>query len=222
VVLWPLGGLTIYGPEDKGPVGDLKVAIAGPLSHLPLVAISAIIFTLIKEDGMTGLEKSSFSVGELEKGLIYVLATICRVAFWWNIMLISIHFLLPIYPLDGVRIWAGAMRSMRVSLVKSALIISVTGLTLSIGLFSYGCVMLFKGTLTSGVGVAELLLGGFGAISSKILYDLFSQGRLKEDPVFGREWYANSCDPVQELATDHNSDRSSTTPIENTESPGIV
>ncbi len=35
IVLWPLGGLAVCGPTD-GLVGDLKVALAGPLTHLPM------------------------------------------------------------------------------------------------------------------------------------------------------------------------------------------
>lgn len=35
IVLWPLGGFAICGPTDS-LVGDLKVALAGPATHVPM------------------------------------------------------------------------------------------------------------------------------------------------------------------------------------------
>lgn len=35
IVLWPLGGFAICGPTE-GLGGDLKVALAGPICHLPM------------------------------------------------------------------------------------------------------------------------------------------------------------------------------------------
>ena len=36
IVLWPLGGFAMCGPTEGGCKGDLKVALAGPLTHVPM------------------------------------------------------------------------------------------------------------------------------------------------------------------------------------------
>lgn len=187
IVLWPLGGLTVYGPENKGPTGDLKVSLAGPLSHLPIAGIFALIYTLIKEDGMQPLTSMKILLYDLESGFNGIFSTGCRTMFAFNMILFALHLLLPIYPLDAVRVWAGVLRG-RMSLSTTAKIISLVGFLLSLAFFVFGCVKLFDRKIPGGVG--EVLLGGFGMSSSKILYDLNKTGRLAEDPVFGRACYA--------------------------------
>jgi Zn-dependent protease len=222
-VLWPLGGLTIYGPTDQGAIGDLKVAIAGPLAHLPLAAIYAIVYTVVKKDGMDGLNSLTIHIEEMKKGFMYIFGTVCRVSFGWNVILFVGHILVPIYPLDGVRIWAGILRSMNVSLAKSAKIISVAGMLSSLIVFLYGCFTVFNIEVEGGV--TEILLGGFGLTSSKILYDLVKLGRLTEDPVFGRACYVEHGNSVEIPSTDSNSTpapSAGSTPIDNAEISEII
>ena len=124
---------------------------------------------------------------DLESGFKGIFSTGCRTMFAFNMILFVLHLLLPIYPLDALRVWAGVLRG-RMSLSTTAKIISLVGFLLSLAFFMYGCVKIFDLKIAGGVG--ELLLGGFGMASSKILYDLNKNGRLAEDPVFGRGCYA--------------------------------
>ena len=45
ILLWPLGGLAFVG-HSSSPGRDLIVALAGPLTHLPQMAIWVAIFAL--------------------------------------------------------------------------------------------------------------------------------------------------------------------------------
>lgn len=187
IVLWPLGGLTIYGPDDKGPMGDFKVAIAGTLSHIITGGVFAILYIVMKSSGMPPLTSMKVYLDHLESGFIGVISTACRVAFCWNGILFLLHLFIPVYPLEGIRIWAGLMRTMGVRLTTTARIVSFAGMSVSLALFLYGCVKIFDRRVESGI--TEILLGGLGFASSKILYDMIRAGRLSEDPVFGRPCY---------------------------------
>ena len=185
----------MYGPSDKGAFADLKVAIAGPLAHLPLAGIFAIMYVIVRKPDMDRLISITIYFQQLEEGFIYTFATVCRVAFGMNIILCIGHILIPVYPLDGVRIWAGALVSMGVGLNKSARLISVAGMLMSSVVAIYGCVVVFNRNYDGGI--TEILLGGFGVTSSKILYDLVKEGRLREDPVFGRACYGSTAHSIE-------------------------
>ena len=54
IVLWPLGGFVICGPTETVK-GDFLVAIAGPLTHLPQMAVWVVIFAIIEEGDFSNL-----------------------------------------------------------------------------------------------------------------------------------------------------------------------
>ena len=195
IVLWPLGGLTIYGPEDQGARGDLKVALAGPLIHLPMAGLFALLYVLLKGKDMVGLASRTVFIADLNTGFVGMFLTACRIACWWNLWLCALHLVLPIYPLDGIRVWAGVLRSRGMSLTKSAKVTSVGGMGLSLVIFVYGVVKLFDSRIEGGI--TEILLGGFGFATSKILYDFVKTGRLSEDPIFGRSCYSENGSSVE-------------------------
>lgn len=190
IVLWPLGGLTVYGPDDKGPMGDFKVAIAGPFSYIMTGGVFALLYTILKSSGMPRLTSMKVYLRHLDSGFLGILSTACRVAFCWNGILFLMNLLIPVHPLDGIRVWAGLLRSMGVRLTNTAKIVSFAGMAVSLSLFLYGCVRIFDRRVESGI--SEILLGGLGFTSSKILYDMVRAGRLSEDPVFGRPCYVES------------------------------
>lgn len=49
IVLWPLGGFALCGPTE-GLKGDLTVALAGPVMHIPMAFIWWCIFVGTSED----------------------------------------------------------------------------------------------------------------------------------------------------------------------------
>jgi hypothetical protein len=171
-------------------MGDFKVAIAGTLSHIVTGGVFAILYIVMKTSGMPPLTSMKVYLDHLESGFIGVISTACRVSFCWNGILFLLHLFIPVYPLEGIRIWAGLMRSMGVRLTTTARIVSFAGMFVSLALFLYGCVKIFDRRVESGI--TEILLGGLGFTSSKILYDMIRAGRLSEDPVFGRPCYLES------------------------------
>ena len=48
IVLWPLGGFALCGPTDDFLVGDLKVALAGPMTHIPMTLLWWAIYVGVK------------------------------------------------------------------------------------------------------------------------------------------------------------------------------
>jgi len=171
IILWPLGGITTYGPNDRGAWGDAMVAIAGPLSHIFTGAIFAILYVTLKAEGMPSLLTFSAFYTDLEGGFNGIVMTACRVSFCWNVFLLCVHMLVPVYPLDGIRIWAGLLRSKGVGITKTANIVAFAGMALSFGFFVYGCFGIFFDTAVGGVTEYStgVLLGGFGEC---ILYHL--------------------------------------------------
>lgn len=50
ILLWPLGGLALIGKSDRGtPLADLKVAVAGPLTHVPQLVVFAALAAVYGE-----------------------------------------------------------------------------------------------------------------------------------------------------------------------------
>ncbi len=53
IVLWPLGGFALCGPvSDDGNalVGDLKVALMGPMTHIPMSLFWWVIYAVTRGD----------------------------------------------------------------------------------------------------------------------------------------------------------------------------
>ena len=48
IVLWPLGGFALCGPVESLS-GDLKVSLAGPLTHIPMTFIWWAIYVGVSE-----------------------------------------------------------------------------------------------------------------------------------------------------------------------------
>ncbi len=92
IVLWPLGGLA-YCDAPQLPWNQFWVAAGGPLMQLlPITITGAIILTF------------NLSAGVFPSyGQSYV-STILGALFWWNLIILAFN-LLPIYPLDGGRIF---------------------------------------------------------------------------------------------------------------------
>eukprot|EP00979_Chaetoceros_neogracilis_P007234 scaffold1521_cov271-Chaetoceros_neogracile.AAC.42 len=181
IILWPLGGLTTYGPNDRGARGDTIVAIAGPVSHLFTGAVFAIFYIILRTDDMPPLLTFSERFVDLESGFLGIISTACRISFCWNLFLFVVHMIIPIYPLDGIRIWTGLLRSAGVSLTKTAHVVAFAGMAVSFTFFIYGCVGL----------ILNDVVGGVTEFSTGVLVgDMNRAGQLSQDPIFGRSCYA--------------------------------
>lgn len=51
IILWPLGGFALCGPTDEFVGGDLKVALAGPMMHIPMTLLWWTIYVAVKDEG---------------------------------------------------------------------------------------------------------------------------------------------------------------------------
>jgi hypothetical protein len=184
MVLWPLGGLTTYGPPTAK--GEFLTAIAGPLIHLPMMALWALLYTISNgsSNNLTDYKVYVDALGKLDGMVI----TLCRRGFWLNIEIMVINIIFPIYPLDGIRILGSFFVVIGCSIHKAAKYTAVFGVALSVGFVIAGVVTLFQAGMDE-TPIIYMLLGAMGIASSKILFDYAKTDRLSSHPVFGQECY---------------------------------
>ena len=99
VVLWPLGGAAMTEHEAEKPIGDLLIAAAGPLVNL---IFGGLLFLLVLATGAGGALGASFPFPDVfpRRSLAFLAVT--------NVIL-GLTNLIPIYPLDGGRIFRAAV-----------------------------------------------------------------------------------------------------------------
>ena len=96
ILLWPLGGLAYVG-HDGDAGAEVKVALAGPLTHLPQTLIWLILLAI----GDAG-DVSLRTTGDF-------FADLCRDAIVLNLLLFLFNLCVPAYPLDGGRILSAGL-----------------------------------------------------------------------------------------------------------------
>jgi Zn-dependent protease len=168
VVLWPLGGAAMTEREAEKPFADLLIAAAGPLVNL---IFGGLLFGLLFAVAAAGVLGAPAGFPDLlpRRSVIFLAAT--------NIIL-AVTNLLPIYPLDGGRIFRalvsmlfGARRSNQATFWLSF----VLGAGLLLGAFALHSLLL---GLT-----ALLLLAGAATLNQPLLMDLLRwYGRLFRRP----------------------------------------
>ena len=148
VVLWPLGGAAMTEREAEKPIGDLLIAAAGPLVNL---IFGGLLFVFVLGTGVGGFLGASFPFPEVfpRRSLAFLAVT--------NVIL-ALTNLLPIYPLDGGRIFRALVHMIfgpvRSNLVTFWLSLVLGGLVLVGALFSRSwllaltAVLLLAGALT--------------------------------------------------------------------------
>jgi len=99
ILLWPLGGLATIGhSESATPLVDLKIAVAGPLTHLPQLALWLAL---------------SLCFGGIYTGHVYVgrsfFGLLCEGAMTMNTTLLLFNLFVPCYPLDGGQVLVAAL-----------------------------------------------------------------------------------------------------------------
>lgn len=184
IVLWPLGGLTTFGPPSVK--GEFLTSIAGPLSHLPMMGFWALLYTL--ENGSSkGLTDYKVYVDTLAT-LGGMTETLFRRAFWLNLEILVLNVIFPIYPLDGIRILGSFFVVVGCTIQKAAKLTATFGLLLSVAFVIVGIVELFQPG-TDETAIIYMLLGALGIVSSNILFSYARTDRLSSHPVFGKDCY---------------------------------
>jgi Zn-dependent protease len=165
ILLWPLGGLAYISTEDASAKGDLFVAVAGPLTHAPMLAFWALMLyvTSGKVDLMATVD-----------GFLPVL---CREACWIQILLFCFNLLVPAYPLDASRVLASFLAMCRVSMDAAATVVIVISVLMSAALIAYGFWV---------VNFMAVFVGAWCLAETSKVYTLKAAGRLQEHPTFAK------------------------------------
>ncbi|KAL7518241.1 hypothetical protein ACHAWX_003088 [Stephanocyclus meneghinianus] len=187
IVLWPLGGFALCGPVD-GLGGDLKVALMGPVMHVPMALIWWGIYVGITA-GREGLWPGwTIYLDVLSSSAAGFFQTLASEAFYMNLVLLGFNLFIPAYPLDGGRIYAASLiLFLKLGPIKAAKVTAVTAMLLSAAMVAYAII-----SFMTGIGGSGLLLGLIGIFIFGNSYDLFvaaRRGDLGEHPIFGRQCY---------------------------------
>ncbi|PNH00507.1 hypothetical protein TSOC_013667 [Tetrabaena socialis] len=105
VLLWPLGGLAFIG-HTAGPKADMWVAVAGPLTHVPMVGIWLLLL-LPAFHASTGSWAINLDMPWPSSGHLW--HAVCVGAIIINLSLLAFNLLVPAYPLDGGRLLVDAL-----------------------------------------------------------------------------------------------------------------
>eukprot|EP00879_Flechtneria_rotunda_P033330 GHRR01036901.1.p1 GENE.GHRR01036901.1~~GHRR01036901.1.p1 ORF type:complete len:257 (+),score=33.10 GHRR01036901.1:855-1625(+) len=136
ILLWPLGGLAYIGSHNKGPKADVWVAVAGPLTHVPMTAFWVLMllvatYVAYGTTHITLVWPAYLTIHNLG-------VAVCVGAVVLNISLFAFNLLVPAYPLDGGRILVGSLLSCGVAVRTTALITCGLAVPLAIGIIVFG------------------------------------------------------------------------------------
>ena len=116
ILLWPLGGLAYINLDASSAKGDLWVAAAGPLTHIPM--------------GLIWLMLSAITSGFV-KDLAWE-------ALWINVYLFAFNLLIPAYPMDASRILTSTLAICGVSVSAASIVVIGLSMIMSTALLVYG------------------------------------------------------------------------------------
>mmetsp|Transcript_29247 Transcript_29247/g.41399 ORF Transcript_29247/g.41399 Transcript_29247/m.41399 type:complete len:283 (+) Transcript_29247:398-1246(+) len=185
IVLWPLGGFTMTGATTGGPIEDLWIAVAGPLTNVLQGSFWLSLYTL-SENGDFAIFSNSISLESLRDGgpgefisLLSVQATVLNTA------LFIMNLAIPGYPLDGGRCLADFL------IIVGFETQTAGRITALVGMLS-GFLMLFMGVYLyisdkSGAGLFLAIVAAFVISAATELLKLVNMGTTYEHPLFRRD-----------------------------------
>jgi Zn-dependent protease len=165
ILLWPLGGLAYVG-HDGDASDDLKVSIAGPLTHIPQSLVWVVLLAA-SNNGQVSLT--------LERDAFF--ANLCREAIVINVALFVFNLLVPAYPLDGGRIFCASLLLCGVGVSTAATVTVYVSAILALLIIALG-VYLYN--------VMSIFVGAWVGSEAYKLYKVNQQGRLDLHPVFNK------------------------------------
>ena len=128
IVLGPVGGLISPRVPDE-PEIHLFVALAGPIAHLLLAVLAAVVLAMVGNTELLGLLNPLVTPQDLvEPGSIWLVGA--KLTLWLNWILMLLNFL-PAYPFDGgpvlrAMLWpALGRRTARVVTARAAMAVAV-------------------------------------------------------------------------------------------------
>lgn len=172
IVIWPLGGMAYVG-HGSAPRHDMKIAVLGPLTHLPLAALSVGLLFLQVPWSWTYLNP-------LDPWIPYPLQEL----FWADVsvgflriqvLLFVLNLVVPSYPLDGGRILANLLVT-RYGRDRAAILTTYFSIPIGIAIFMFG---FFQRDFFIG------LMGIWMLYEAWQIRRLAAQGQLDAHPMFG-------------------------------------
>jgi Zn-dependent protease len=127
IVIGPVGGLLPPRVPDE-PEIHLFVAVAGPIVHLALVVLAAVVLAIAGQTNLVGLFSPLPITVDLSDGSPWLIAA--KLTLWLNWVLMLLN-LLPAYPFDGgpvlrAMLWpALGRRTARVVTSRAAMVLAV-------------------------------------------------------------------------------------------------
>jgi Zn-dependent protease len=174
IVLWPLGGLSPCS-HAGGLANQLKVTLAGPLTHVPMLLLWFLI---------------SGGVSDLRSGMVVTehnfWERFCMYGMSLNFWLLFLNLLVPVYPLDCSVVLAGLLVQKMESYVKAGWYVLYVSSTFLLLLFILGLVWLSPLLLFA---VAWMLYQTYGLYTSLTvvpsgveLHPLFATLNVLQEP----------------------------------------
>ncbi|KAL3802012.1 hypothetical protein ACHAW5_009417 [Stephanodiscus triporus] len=94
IVLWPLGGFALCGPVDA-LVGDLKVALMGPMTHVPMGFLWWVLYAILRDGEFSGLWPNATIYLDVLSTPAGFFETLSAQALYINIALFCFNLLIP-------------------------------------------------------------------------------------------------------------------------------
>lgn len=189
IVLWPLGGLTLSNSNSAW--AEFRIALAGPLSNIPLIGLFGLLFSIIRPENVPFNRVIDVLVLNTVNGF---LAELSLHAFISNIVILLANVIMPTYPLDGGRLLASFLIMIGCSTVKAAKILGIWTMLVSVGLIIFGAYLLFTDEYN---GIFLMVIGALNFSGGSNLNKMANEGRINEDPLFGRPCF-NEGPPANE------------------------
>lgn len=174
ILLWPLGGLAFIG-HRSGAKADLWVTLAGPLTHIPLVALWLLILLPVYKSTYGSLDLSLTRMyGSTSKETMGV--AVVWGAIVLNIILFAFNLLVPAYPLDGGRILVDILLARGTSHSTTAQVTLSITTVIIVGLLVY--------TIFFNFSLLLLMVVIFIGFENYRLFDALRKDNLALHPLF--------------------------------------
>ena len=162
---------------------DFWVALAGPLTHLPMAAVWFALYCIMDSPRSFNFTTLNYSELQTVQGWF---ATLFESAVLINVVIFVFNLFIPAYPLDGGRCLAALLVSSGIAVPTAAMVTAVTAIVLSGCMIAYGVYSLIVQNLG---GIMFILIGALILYSSHALLRLTRAGQVYEHPLFARACY---------------------------------
>lgn len=175
ILLWPLGGLAYVG-HTAGPKADMVVAVAGPLTHVPMTGLWLLLLTVAQHTNSGAWSAPSLVLPQPSTAALMWQA-ICAGAVAINISLAAFNLLVPAYPLDGGRLLADSLLACGVPPPTAAKVTVGLAAPLGLGIVAWSLA-------PHHVQITLTCVGAFILVATWELWSHVRRGTLDQHPLF--------------------------------------